>query len=387
MSELYIGRGKDEDNASLIRFLDEVFFWDSTCGTNFLGLLPKIYKDRYRPAYNNFVVQEPGGAYRAAVGNFDCDLIVGGAEIKACCIGNVAVGKEYRSMGYMIRLMEESIADMKARGVDLSYLGGQRQRYAYFGYEYAGTSYEFGFSRASYRHALGNIPSGLKMEKLDAGDTESVRAIDAIYTKSPIHALRKADEYYDVLRSWEDVPYVIKENGSFVGYAVQDPNSGNVCEFGFTDDALLPRFVAAVFENTEKDSIDFSIAPYEIEKLAFFSPNASGMRIEHNEHILILNFRKVLAAYLTAKTTYEKLCDGEITVLIHGKTGDESLRVRVSDNIPEVTPFDGEARYEFDALEAVRVFFSNFPSDRSVLPPEVRQWLPLPMYFSSRDTM
>ena len=28
MEELYIGRGRDEDNAALIAFLDEVFFAD-----------------------------------------------------------------------------------------------------------------------------------------------------------------------------------------------------------------------------------------------------------------------------------------------------------------------------------------------------------------------
>ena len=50
-------------------------------------------------------------------------------NIEACCIGNVAVGKAYRSMGYMIELMEMSVEDMRKNGVDVAYLGGQRQRY------------------------------------------------------------------------------------------------------------------------------------------------------------------------------------------------------------------------------------------------------------------
>ena len=79
--------------------------------------------------------------------------------------------------------------------------------------------------------------------------------------------------------------------------------------------------------------------------------------------------------------------DGELTVKIRGACGDENLRLAVKDNAVSVTEYDGEAEFEFDRLAAVRAFFSNYPSDRAEFPPEGRQWLPLPMYFSSRDTM
>ena len=140
MAELYIGRGKDADNAALIAFLDDVFFSEETDGTNFLDLLPKIYKDKYRPAYNNFVLQQPDGAFLAAIGNFDNDMLVGGVDLRTCCIDNVAVGKNCRGEGYMIDLMNASVEDMKKRGVALSYLCGQRQRYGYFGYESSGAA-------------------------------------------------------------------------------------------------------------------------------------------------------------------------------------------------------------------------------------------------------
>ena len=100
--KLYYGRGKDCDNKKLIAFLDEVFFTDDDEATkrDFVSILPKIYHDEYRPAYNNFVVQEENGSFRAAVGNFNIDLDVCGEKVKACCIGNVAVGVEFRSKVY-----------------------------------------------------------------------------------------------------------------------------------------------------------------------------------------------------------------------------------------------------------------------------------------------
>ncbi|MBQ6067663.1 MAG: GNAT family N-acetyltransferase [Clostridia bacterium] len=387
MESLYIGRGKDEDNAKLLAFLDQVFFVDEGEDTRFLELLPKIYKDQYRPAYNNFVVQQPDGTFRAAVGNFDNDMTVGGVDLKTCCIGNVAVGKDQRGRGYMIDLMNASVTDMIERGVALSYLGGQRQRYGYFGYENAGTCYSFGFSKSSLRHAVGGIESGLTVEPLRPDDTEAIRLIDEIYTKAPVISRRSPAAYYDILCSWHDRPYLIKEDGRFVGYAVFNKNMDYVGEFGLTDAALLPRLIAAALETGGRDSVCCAVAPYETEKLDFFTKNASWMNVNHCESVLVLDWKTVLTAYLNAKAAYETLCDGELTVLIHGKAGDETLKLGVKDNAVSVTESDGAPRFELDCLAAVRAFFSNYPADRAAFPPEIRQWLPLPMFFSSRDTM
>ncbi len=387
MEKLYIGRGKDADNAALIAFLDDVFFSEETDGTNFLDLLPKIYKDKYRPAYNNIVAQRPDGAFRAAIGNFDNDMLVGGVDLKTCCIGNVAVGKDCRGEGYMIDLMNASIEDMKKRGVALSYLGGQRQRYGYFGYETSGTAYDIWFSRQSFRHALKGIEGDLTLEPLAEDDMDAIRFIDDIYKKAPVISRRAPDTYYDILCSWREKPYLIRDNGSLTGYIVTGRDMDYVPEFGLSDPALLPRFVATLFGLTGKDGISFRIAPYEKEKLGFFTKTASSLEIDDCEAILVLDWKKVLTAYLNAKASYETLCDGELTVKIHGACGNENLRLSVRDNAASVTEYAGEADFEPDALAAVRAFFSNYPSDRAAFPPEVRQWLPLPMYFSSRDTM
>lgn len=387
MENLYIGRGKDEDNATLLAFLDQVFFVDEGEDTRFLELLPKIYKDEYRPAYNNYVVQQPDGAFRAAIGNFDNDMTVGGMDLKTCCIGNVAVGKDFRGKGYMIDLMNASVEDMKRRGIALSYLGGQRQRYGYFGYENAGVSYYFGFSKSSLRHALGGVESGLAVEPLQPDDKDAICLIDEIYTKAPVFSRRSPAAYYDILCSWHDAPYLLKEDGRFVGYAVFNKDMNYVGEFGLTDNAYLPRFIAAALEAGGKDSVSYNAAPYETEKLAFFTKNASWMDVHHCESVLVLDWETVLTAFLRAKASYASLCDGELTVLIHGKAGDETLKIAVKDNAVSVTEFDGKAQFDLDCLAAVRAFFSNYPTDRTAFPPAAQQWLPLPMFFSSRDTM
>ena len=76
-NNLYYGRGNDEENERLIAFLNEVFFTDDPEGRDFLSLLPKCYKDKYRPAYNNFVVKDESGNFRSAIGSFYNDMTVG----------------------------------------------------------------------------------------------------------------------------------------------------------------------------------------------------------------------------------------------------------------------------------------------------------------------
>lgn len=386
-NNLYYGRGRDEDNKKLIAFLDEVFFTDDPEERDFLNLLPKCYKDQYRPAYNNFVVQDENGEFRSAIGSFYNDMTIGDEQIKACCIGNVAVGKNYRSMGYMIELMELSAEDMGKNGVDVAYLGGQRQRYGYFGFESSGTSYRFNFSRSAYKHALKAMPCGLDIEKLSPNDAEGIANIEKIYSKLPIRSNRKPESYFDVLCSWRDRPYILKDNDDFVGYFVLDYTKNNVNEFGTVDPKYYPNLVAAVMEKTEALQVGFIVAPFETEKLKFFTENADGFNIDGCEMILVYNFEKVIRAYLGAKARYAKLCDGAFTVLIHGKYGDEKLRIEVADNKVKVEKFDGKADYEMSHHAATRVFFSNLPADREAFPANIQQWLPLHVFLFPSDTM
>ena len=386
-NNLYYGRGRDEDNKKLIAFLDEVFFTDDPEERDFLNLLPKCDKDQYRPAYNNFVVQDENGEFRSAIGSFYNDMTIGDEQIKACCIGNVAVGKNYRSMGYMIELMELSAEDMGKNGVDVAYLGGQRQRYGYFGFESSGTSYRFNFSRSAYRHALKAMPCGLDIEKLSPNDAESIANIEKIYSKLPIRSNRKPESYFDVLCSWRDRPYILKDNGDFVGYFVLDYTKNNVNEFGTVDPKYYPNLVAAVMEKTEAFQVGFIVAPFETEKLKFFTENADGFNVEGCEMILVYNFENVIRAYLGAKARYAKLCDGAFTVLIHGKYGDEKLRIEVVNNKVKVEKFDGKADYELSHHAATRVFFSNLPADREAFPANIQQWLPLHVFLFPSDTM
>lgn len=386
MEKLYYGRGKDEDNKKLIAFIDEVFFKDLP-NLNFYDMLPKIYKDKYRPAYNNFVVQDENGEFRSAIGNFYNDMSIGGESFHACCIGNVAVGEKYRSMGYMIELMNKSIEDMKADNVDVAYLGGQRQRYGYFGFEASGVRYLFSYNKAVCKHAFGNEPSGTVIEPLKDGELENAEKILEIYNQSPVHSVRKKESVFDILCSWNGKPYIIKKDGEFIGYFTMDENNKTVMECGVVDCKYFKNLILAVFETSPECDIEFCTAPFETEKIKFFTASAENVSVQGCESILVFNFEKYLRALLRVKSQYTTLCDGETVILIHGKFDDENIKISVKNNNVLVEKTDEKPCFEFSHHEATRAFFSNFSFDREKLPAEIRQWLPLPSYFYMTDTM
>ena len=387
--KLYYGRGKDCDNKELIAFLDEVFFIDDDPETkrDFISILPKIYHDEYRPAYNNFVVQDENGEFRAAVGNFNIDLDVAGTPVKACCIGNVAVGVRYRSMGYMVDLMNMSVEEMMQNGTDIAYLGGQRQRYGYFGFEASGVSYNFEFNKKTAKHIFGGRKSALRAEKLNENDMATIGKIDELYQKNIIKASRPHDKYYRIITSWRHTPYVVYDGDEFAGYFLIDYGYSWISECAVTKPEYYGELALAALEVSGKDSIRFNASPFDKEKHGFFTVNSENVSVGGCESLLVLNYEKVLGAYLKAKAAYTSLADGELTVLIHGKKADEKLRVAVKNNEVTVEKFDGEAEIEFTHEQATRAFLSNFTFEREQLNGAAQQWFPLPAFIFSTDQM
>ena len=114
MDNLYKGICPYEDEEKLIKMLDEVFFADDPpeTRTNFMELLPKLYKKQYNPAASNVVVKE-NGVLKAAVGGYASEVSAAGRRLRVYGIGNVAVSKDSRRKGYMIDCMNMALDIMK----------------------------------------------------------------------------------------------------------------------------------------------------------------------------------------------------------------------------------------------------------------------------------
>ena len=117
----------------------------------------------------NWAVRE-AGRIRAVVGSFPIEWQLGDTRLAMAGIGGVSSHPRRRGAGYMRQLMHHCVARMHDECKHLSWLGGQRQRYAYFGYEKCGIGHSFTVSKTNLRHAYGDATSRLVFQPLDAAD-------------------------------------------------------------------------------------------------------------------------------------------------------------------------------------------------------------------------
>lgn len=387
MQELYKGRTPQKEYEQLIEMLDTVFFtFDKEVPQReFLTLLPKLYKKEYDPCHNNFVVME-GADMCAAVGSYTHTIHAGGADLRIAGIGNVAVTLEHRSKGYMKDCMQLALDAMLEEQVDLSDLGGQKQRYGYFGYEPAGMDINFRVTATNLRHCCGKeAVSGLTVQMLTAADTAVFAQIDALYRSVAPYAERPLNAAFDILSSWRSAPYAAFEGSEFIGYFILTRGS-DVSELRAADAANTVRLVMAAHETAQKD-INITVSPYDLKTLAALYPLCENYELSHAHQYTVLNYERVIRAFLQESASIHKLCDGTLRLLIHGYAKDEQLEVCVRDSVVSVTPCEGDLDLELGHLDAIRLLFGLNSAHRAQLSPETEQWLPIPLFGFSADAV
>ena len=377
---------RDGEERELLRFLNRVFFHNQLV-PGFIRMLPKLYKAQYHPCQNNLIVRE-GGRLRAAVGLFPMEFYAGGEKLLAAGIGNVAVGKAWRGKGYMKLLMGQALALSQERGTDFLVLAGQRQRYQYFGFENAGGVVAFKVSETNLRHArLG--AADLRAERLRREDAESLAAIHALNETAPLYCTRPSDPaaLWDNLTSWFAVPYVLRADGAFAGYFIFSRIGQSVGELRLAAPHALGGAVPAILAGLKRSKVTFSVLPAEAETAAFFSGLCETMRLSCPNHFHVLNYERVLRAFLRLRAQSGPLCEGDLTIRINGFLAPETLRVQVRGGEASVTPTDAAPTVTLEHLEAMRCFFAPFSPERAALPALAAAWFPLPLEYPYIDTV
>lgn len=384
----YKGRTPKEDYDQLISFLDEVFFTkdDPETRRDFLGLLPKLYKPEYDPCSNNIIIKE-GDSIEAAVGLYYDTVIAGGEKLRCGGIGNVAVGMDSRSKGYMIDCMNMAVEDMIESGADFGFLGGQRQRYAYFGFEPGGSRYDFSLNTSNIRHCFGKeAKSGLEIKKLTADDRELLKQIDDIYKSEPYFVVHKSEKMFDILCSWRSVPYAALKDGELKGLLILN-YEGGLAVFKDIDAQSLDSLILAAFELTEAKSIEIGVAPYDKFAIKRLLEIAEGCLIRRSNCYTVLNYRNMVKALMQVKAANDRLANGSLTLLIKGFAGDEKFKIRVNGGDISVIESKGKPDFELDHGQAMRFLFSHLSSERDKLTNAAAQWFPLPLNTVSFDSV
>ena len=381
--EITKGFGTKNDEKELIKTLNEVFFSEEDI--DFLFLLPKLYKEQYNPAENNIILKEDG-VIKAAVGCYPVNVTVAGKKLRIMGIGNVAVTTDCRRKGYMIDLMNMSLEHMIAEGYDYSLLGGQRQRYEYFGYVPAGNGMNFTINKGNIsRIRNGNTETDFTFEALDENNADAIAKIKALYDNSPFRAERKEEEMFDILRSWGCKPYVVYCGGEFKGYFVM--KKGYLAEVKAVNTEDLLDIILCIIKASENESVNFTVPVYDTETCDFMSKRACGMSLCHVEQLNIFNYANFIEAFLTVKAERMNLCSGTLNVLVHGYAKDEKLAITVDGKNVTVAETDATPDVELDNLEAIAFFAGQYAAKRLSLPAFAQNWFPVDFFMYGLDNV
>ena len=392
MPEITVGPAREQHYGELMAMLDDVFFLeDSEPKRDFLRLLPKLYKKEYRPWDNNYCVWE-GGVLKAAVGMYVRDVEIAGEPLRVGGIGNVAVARDCRRKGYMKLAMDAAMDAMRAAGCDFGELGGQRQRYQFWGFERGGVAVDASFSEKNLRHAYGEnaLDPLWRAERIRSEDSETLARVQAFIESEAIHYKHSPGAFYDALCSWNETPCAIWRGDSLEGFFTLSRDKKNAGQFRLRAAANLEMAVRAVYailpENDHGKRVGLTIPLWRTDLLRLAEEISEGCDIDDTGMYTFLRWGRMLRALLKLQAMCKPLADGQLCVRIQGFCGEETLCVSVQGGEPSVSACAGEPEQTFTHLQALRYFLAP----HSVLrhgDTLAQNWFPLPLCLMGIDTV
>lgn len=364
-------------------FLDAVF--GEYRPHDFANMLPAIYQPTDEHMSRNYAVRD-GGRLAAVVGVFPIDWRVGGVTLKVARVGGVAVHPDSRGKGYMKLLMSHAVAEMRRAGCDLSFLGGRRQRYSYFGYEVTGTTYRLSFIKDNIRHAFAGQDGAVSF-KAAPDDAETVATLKAMHDAQPFYCERPAESFYQYLQNWHCCPTLAcNGDGQIVGYLVPHRDKQVLNELVARDAEAAAQIVRAWVEQGSS-GVELLLQAPSGPVLRRLNEFAETLRVEAGGNWQIFDWVSVVDALLKAQHAADPLPHGSVVLGIKDSASAISLTVDADGACCQAT--DREPGLSLDPLTTTRLLFgpgptstvTPLPSSASIL----SAWCPLPLGFSRQD--
>lgn len=365
-------KGRPDEYNDLIDFGNMVF------RTDFAALLPKLYRGHPEMAQHHYLALEDG-KIKGMVGSFPLEFSMGGETVKAFGIGTVSVHPYARGRGYMKELMNRAVAGARAAGADLMCLGGQRQRYEYFGFGCACQRRSYTLTPANRRHWKKISTEGVELLPLSENGAYTADCLK-LHNAQPIHAVRRLGDFAGICRSWSSEPWIFRRNGEFLGYCVLNDGCTAVGELLLNDwQEALP----VLFALSEKAGRELTVTPFfwQKELCRALGLVSEGCAIEDGEMVQLLNFPRMLALSLRLKGEQAGIMDGELVLEV---SGEGKYRVAVRNGAVSVAETAEPAGLRIDTVQQQRRLFSAGSLWQYDSPLE-NSWFPLPLELPAQD--
>lgn len=375
MTEYTIATAADEKD--IIDFANYVFS-QAHRPHDFKTLLPKVYGQAGFADYHVIAKQE--GKVVGLVGVLPFDLkVMNGHILKGGYVGSVSVHPYHRGEGHMKKLMDMAVARSKAMGMDFMALGGQRQRYRYFGFENGGTTLVFWITRNNIQKEFnGRDSTNIAFVQL-SNDEALTDAAFRLQQQEIMIGVRRRKEFITILESWEGSGYAVMENGRFAGYLYA--RDDEVPEWVLYDPGMIGVVLDAWMAARSLSSIRIEAPLHAKQRIAVLEQFAEGYELTGAGMYRILKWQKVLEALLQFKCAMQGDIDGAAVLEV---IGEGRFRLQVSGGQASVTLTEESPDISVTNTRAVAQLLS-WPAAMTVEHSVLRRWLPLHIHVPAAD--
>ena len=375
-------KGTEKDRQDILDFADMVFSKHSV-PHDFTKIFPKHYGEGCAFESMHYLVKEDG-KIRALVCVVPMEYQVGDTVLKVNGLGTVSVHPVARGKGYMKKLMQWALEDMEKNGDAFSVLGGQRQRYEYFGYIPAGVKLCYDINGSNLRHRY----AGRQTAPVEVAPMarEEAPLFWELYQRQSRKIVRSPEDFFSVLCSWQAVPYALRLQGEPVGYFTC-AGGKRVQALVLSDATLLPDVLQKSFDVLGLRSMELELPPWDLSLTPELGLLAEDLQIRVDHNYRIFNLPQVAEAFLKVKASYTPLPEGALRFSVSGQTF--TLEVKEGNVLVSSgeTPEQPET-FCLSPMEAAALLFTpeawrNIPGAGEN--PLVRAWFPLPLYTGEQD--
>ena len=366
---------RPEDAAELLDMLNLTFSM-AHCPHDFRKVRPQAYLHPETSPAVHYIAREDG-RIRAAVAVYPETIAIGGETLKIGMVGSVSVHPYSEGKGYMKALMKLALEECD-REFDLTALGGQRQRYGYFGYQPLGVTPVYRVNSRNARHALaGADASGIRFDEITAEKPQWLACAQKLHDAQPVHVLRPADKFIEFATSEGNPFYAILRGGEMIGYGI-----GAIRELVLRSEADLFPVLKAWFAAGRSDAIEISAPVYNFARCRALNLLCESSRVQPNDLFRLNRYARVLDVLLRFKSRYFPLADGRVVVAVQGQPAAIALEVKNGEARAYET--NEPAQFTYALPDFYRVFLSPAGAF-SPLPLPLQSWLPLEFSLSQVD--
>lgn len=347
--------------------------------TDFEKLMPKVYGAEVESSSMHRVAVDEQGRLRSLVAVLPQTVTVGGDTLRAGFVGTVSVHPKARGEGHMKALMNAWLQELRET-CDIAVLGGQRQRYEYFGFTGGGLQVKYIVTKTNVRHALAQVVTeGLSLCPLFEADGAEAFA-HTINISRPAYVHRDKQHIPAILATYCQKALGVLEAGRLIGYLVTDAAGNSISELAMENPDDIARAVKACMSYMGKAQLSIYVPYYDRALNACLGSFAEHSSLESSEMYHIFDFAKVLKAYLSLKHRTLGLVPGEFSAVLDG----QPVTARVDEGGVHVERTANQDAPILDKQQAQTLLLTS--QGRYMDIPAPADWFPLPIFWYSVDT-